>query len=340
MANPPAPSATGAALPTAVPVRRRTSFAWLLPLVGLGLLGYFSFWAYEQQQFNVQLDVTDASGIKAFQTPVLCRGVEVGGVTAVTLHPGGRGASVQIRLQPSGLNLATADSDWWITRPELGLTAVRDVESLLAGPSIQFRPGVEKKADHFTAQIGPPADAGMSDGLRILLRSPDRGAVRPSTPVRYRGIAIGRVVSMRLPQDGRSVLMIVEVDRPYAHLVRNNSRFWHRHDATAQVTRLGLGLSGYQATFPRLNAALDISIDLAVPDPAGPPVSDDSVFVLEGNPPENPTTWAPKLGTPSSQQIAAQAGEPDPADDAYEPAAPEKKRGPIEGLFDLITPFN
>lgn len=339
MANPPDPTVTGAALPTAVPVRRRTSFAWLLPLVGLGLLGYFSFWAYEQQQFNVQLDVIDASGIKAFQTPVLCRGVEVGGVTAVTLHPGGRGASVQIRLERSGLDLATADSDWWITRPELGLTAVRDVESLLAGPSIQFRPGVEKKATHFTAQVGPPADAGMTDGLRILLRSPDRGAIRPSTPVRYRGIPIGRVVSMRLPQDGQSVLMIVEVDRPYAHLVRNNSRFWHRHQAAAQVTRLGLGLSGYQVAFPRLNSALDISIDLAVPDPAGPPVTDDSVFVLEGYAPENHSDWTPKLGTPAAREVTAAQGEPDPDDAAYETAPPEKKRGPIEGLFDLITPF-
>ena len=123
--------------------------------------------------------MADASGIKAFQTPVLCRGVEVGGVTAVRLHPGGRGASVQIRLEPSGLRLATKDSDWWVTRPELSLTAVRDVDALLSGPSIEFRPGAGPAAMHFTAMTGPPADAGMSTGCGWCCAAPAAARFNP-----------------------------------------------------------------------------------------------------------------------------------------------------------------
>ncbi len=345
-------------LPHAIPVRRRRlGLGWLLPLVGLGLLGYFTYWAYEQQRFNVELIVADATGIKAFQTPVLCRGVEVGGVTAVTLHAGGRGASVQLRLEPSGLALATADADWWVTRPELTLTAVRDVESLLAGPSVQFRPGVELPAKRFTALPGPPADAGIQDGLRLVLRSPDRGAVRPGTPLRYRGVSIGRVVSLRLPRNGQSVLVVAEVDRPYAHLVRDNSRFWHRELAQVSVSRVSLGLGGYKVELPRLNSALDLSIDLGVPDAAGPPVSDDSVFVLEAAPPENHRDWRPDLGVGAGAAgitgLAAGSAPDDgvearidelvqraEAAEAAESEKQKKKRGPIEGLFDLIVPFN
>ena len=327
-------SSSPGVLPEAVPVRRRRlALGWLLPLLGLGLVGYFGYWAYEQQQFNVELDVADASGIKAFQTPVLCRGVEVGGVTAVRLHPGGRGASVQIRLEPSGLRLATKDSDWWVTRPELSLTAVRDVDALLSGPSIEFRPGAGPAAMHFTAMTGPPADAGMSNGLRLVLRSPGRGSIQPGTPLRYRGVQIGRVVSLRLPQSGQAVMVVLEVDRPYAHLVRTNSVFWHRHDAVANISRLSLGLDGYRVTFPRLNSALDISIDMAVPDQAAEAAPEDMLFELAGEEPKKHWEWHPPLGSGEGPT------DPDEAAFEVEPEKP-KKRGPIEGLFDLITPFN
>lgn len=325
-------------LPTATPVpRRRVPLGWVLPLVGLGVLVYFAFWAFQQKQANVTLEIENASGIKAFQTPVLCRGVEVGSVTGIELHPGGRGATVQMRLEPSGLRLATQDADWWIVRPKFGLTNVSDVESLLAGPSIEFRPGVQDPARDFTALAGPPADAGMTGGLRLILRADDRGSVDPGTPLRYRGVDVGRVVSLRLPQDGQAVLIIVEVDRPFAHLIRSNTEFWHSQRAVAKITRVNLGLEGYTVDFPRLNTALDIGIDLASPDKPGQPAAPDTVFELAGMPPEDYQAWTPDLKLKSEADAQGDANESASGDD---PETPKKKQGPLEGLFDLIIPFN
>ncbi|MEM7626295.1 MAG: MlaD family protein [Planctomycetota bacterium] len=336
--NDPAPP-DAPSLPAATPVRRRrVSLGWVLPIVGLGLLVYFAYWAYQQKQANVTLEVQDASGIKAFQTPVLCRGVEVGSVTGVELHPGGRGATVRMRLEPSGLRLATADSDWWIVRPRLGLTNVSDVESLLAGPSIEFRPGVESPAREFEGLAGPPADAGMTGGLRLILRANDRGAVDPGTPLRYRGVEVGRVVSLRLPQDGTAVLIIVEVDRPYAHLIRENTAFWHSQRARADISRVSLGLEGYAIEFPRLNTALDISIDLASPDEPGSTAAADTVFDLADMPPEDADDWQPDLKPRPRPEAQATDDDTDAPDG--DASTPEEQRGPLEGLFDLIIPFN
>ncbi|MBB6429791.1 MlaD family protein [Algisphaera agarilytica] len=336
--NPTPPPASS--LPAAVPVRRRRlPFAWLLPVLGLAVVGYFAYWAYTQNEPNVTLRLEDASGIKAFQTPVRCRGVEVGTVTNVALSPNGNGATVSIRLNESGLPLATPDSDWWVLRPEFSLTDVSGVESLLAGPSIEYRPGEEvpRRNKSFTALSGPPSDAGMTGGLRLFITSDQRDAIEPGTSVRFRGIPIGRVVSMRLPTHGQSVVFIAEIDLPFAHLIREKSVFWHRKRAVANLNSVSLGLGGYQIDFPRLNSALDISIDVATPDNPGEEVTADSIFQMQHAPPEDFETWAPNL-------IPVEEPAPTPEQDEQADADPDTpadpKPDPLGDIFNFINPFD
>lgn len=329
-------------LPAAVPVRRRRlPFAWLLPLIGLGVVAYFAYWAYAQNEPNVELRLDNASGIKAFQTPVRCRGVEVGTVTQVTLAPTGNGATVSIRLNESGLPLATRDAEWWVIRPEFSLTDVSGVESLLAGPSIEYRPGVEAPARNkmFTALNGPPPEAGMSGGLRLFLTADARDAIEPGTPVRFRGVPIGRVISMRLPTHGQSVVFIAEIDLPFAHLIREKSVFWHRKRGIAHITRVALGLDGYQIDFPRLNSALHISIDVATPDKPGPPINPDAVFEMQTAPPDKLAVWKPDLTVRDPNQTSTDGQTGETTQDPDEPKE-EEKADPLGDLFNFINPFN
>lgn len=343
------PPASG--LPAAVPVRRRRlPFVWLLPLIGLGVVAYFAYWAYTQNQPNVELRLANASGIKAFQTPVLCRGVEVGTVTDVTLDATGNGATVSIRLDPSGLPLATSDSEWWVIRPEFSLTDVSGVESLLAGPSIEYRPGIEatQRLKVFTGLTGPPPDAGMTGGLRVFLTADERAAIEPGTPLRYRGIPIGRVVSMRLPTHGQAVIFIAEIDLPFAHLVRDNTVIWHQKRAVANITRVSLGLEGYAIDFPRLNSALLISIDLATPDDPGQPITQDAVFAMTDQPPKDYETWAPDLTPAGTRPVTDSTPATTPDDkattqaktDPDQPQKKDQKPDPIGDLFNFINPFD
>ncbi|MEM9914660.1 MAG: MlaD family protein [Planctomycetota bacterium] len=334
-------------LPTAVPVRRRRlPFAWLLPVIGLAVVGYFAWWTYTQNQPNVELRLVNATGIKAFQTPVLCRGVEVGTVTGVALDPAGNGATVSIRLDESGLPLATRDAEWWVIRPEFSLTDIRGVESLLAGPSIEYRPGSQQpergSRKRFTALAGPPAEAGMTGGLRVFLTGNARDAIEPGTPVRFRGVPIGRVVSLRLPTHGQSVVFIVEIDRPFAHLIRDNSVFWHRKNAQAEINSRAIGLGGFEVEFPRLNSALKISIDIATPPDPGPPIVADAVFEMLNAPPDKFESWAPDLTLKPDDEKQSDPDASDPAPNAIDPDAPKKepKPDPLGDLFNFINPFD
>ena len=337
---PPAPQ-PAASLPVATPVRRRRfSLGWLLPVVGVGVIAYFAWWAHAQNQPNLTLEVADASGVKAFQTPVLCRGVEVGSVTDVELKDQGGGAIVRIRLDPAALRLATADASWWITRPEFSLTSISGIEALLAGPSVEFLPGTENPTNRFVALERPPAEAGMTGGLRLFLHANHRGPVEEGTPIQFRGMPVGRVVALGLPTAGRQIVFVCEIERGYSHLIRSNSVFWHRERAIARIEPQALGLGGFRVEFPRLNSALRISIDAATPDNAGPLAEPGSVFDLLEAPPEGHDAWSPDLTPlvdpfpePTRSQLEIENSEKR-AEEA------EKEQGPIEALIDFLIFFD
>lgn len=336
-------------LPVAVPVRRRRlPFAWLLPLIGLAAVGYFAYGAYTQNQPNLTLKLSNAAGIKAFQTPVRCRGVEVGTVTHVELGPDGRGAKVSIRLDASGLHLATPDSEWWVIRPEFSLTDISGVESLLSGPSIEYRPGSEtpRRQKTFTALPGPPPDAGMTGGLCVFLTANTREAIEPGTPVRFRGVPIGRIISMRLPTHGQSVVFVVEIDLPFTHLVCEDSVFWYRKHAHAHIKGSPLGLDGYDVQLPRVNQALDVSIEVATPESEHfTPIGPRSVFEMQFDPPEDYETWAPDLtpekDAPLLDEPAAlnPPGSTPPAE-LDQPKDEVEKSDPLGDIFKFINPFD
>ena len=290
------PPRAAPALPVATPVRRRRlSLGWLLPVVGVGVIVYFAWWAHAQNQPNLTLEVANASGVKAFQTPVLCRGVEVGSVTGVTLKDQGGGAIVRIRLSRAALKLATADAAWWIKRPEFSLTSIRGIEALLSGPAIEFLPGSEAPAQRFTALERPPAEAGMTGGLRLYLHAAQRGPVEEGTPIQFRGMAIGRVVALGLPTAGQQVVFVCEIERGYAHLIRQNTVFWHREHARAEITPQALGLGGFRVELPRLNSALRVSLDAATPSDPGPLAEPGRVFDVQDMPPAELASWNPDL---------------------------------------------
>lgn len=309
--------------------KRRLPWAWLLPIVGLGVIAYFAYWANTRTRENVEVRVADAMGIKAFQTPVLCQGVQVGRVTAIKLDPLAEGAIVQVRLAPSALSLAADGAEWWVVRPELGLTDVSGLEALLSGPSLVFRPGKGEHVDFFEALPAPPVDEGRRGGLPIQLTAADRMGINPGSPIRYRGVPVGRVINLRLQSDGKAVVFQVEIDRPYAHLVRDNSVFWNSGGIRG---KLDLGLGGGEIDLPPLHNILDAGIALATPSQPGLILDHASVFPLLDSPPEDHHDWTPDLRTDAFGLPSAEA---EAANDA-DAKANERDRPNL----DLISPHH
>lgn len=180
----------------------------------------------------------------------------------------------------------------------------------------------------------------MTGGLRIYLHADHRGPVDEGTPINFRGLPIGRVVALGLPTAGQRVVFVCEIQRGYAHLIRENTVFWHRERARADINPQALGLGGFRVEFPRLNSALRISLDAATPNDPGPMSQPGRNFDIQDTPPRDLDDWSPDLTPlvdpfpePTPQQLEIQESE----DSA---SAADEKKGPIESIIDFLIFFD
>ena len=281
--------------------RRQTArpsvWRWLWSLAPLGvtlLIVAWLIWA-PSQGVLVTIRFSQGHGIKPGD-PLMHRGIEAGRVEKVALADDLTGVRVEVRLSPEANDLARVGSQFWVVRPQLDINGVAGLETLLGAKHISVLPGPADapRAWEFVGRDDPPPlDLQEPGGLEIVLQAPASAGLRPGTPVEYRDLRIGSVVSVNLASDGGAVEARVYIRPNHVGLIRTNTRFWRSGGIRASG-----GLSGLTLEVPPLDRLLTAGIEAAVPDPPGPLVRPGRRFVLEDAPPENARTWRPVLSEP------------------------------------------
>ena len=89
-------------------------------------------------------------------------------------------------------------------------------------------PGSGKEQTHFTALDTQPKYRLNTGELMIHLHADDLGSLNSGSLVYYRKIPVGKVYDYTISEAGnKGVTIDVLIDRRFAHLVKNNSRFWN-----------------------------------------------------------------------------------------------------------------
>jgi paraquat-inducible protein B len=94
----------------------------------------------------------------------------------------------------------------------------------------------------FTGLETAPAVTMDVPGSRFQLHSPDIGSLDIGSPVYFRRIQVGQVVSYELDKDGKGVTFKVFVAAPYDTYVRTNTRFWNASGVDVTIDANGLKL--------------------------------------------------------------------------------------------------
>lgn len=282
--------------PVATVEPRRASLAWVVLLVVVvGVSGYVVWRARQASGPRVEIAFVDANGLEA-GAPVVYLGTRVGVVREVRLTPDLAGVAVVAELEPNAAGLAREGTRFWIVRPEVSLRGVSGLDALL-GPrylAVQPAPSDHPRADTFTGLTTPPVGAGEGDGLRVTLRTPQLGSVRPGAPVLYRGVRVGRVADTGLSPDATHVGVTVVVDASYAPLVRTNSRFWN-----AGGVGVDFGIfSGLTVQAGSLDTIVEGAIAFATPNEPGDPAQQGASFELAPEPKDAWLGWTPEIGLP------------------------------------------
>lgn len=281
-------------IPTAVVRPRRISWAWLVPLSAVLLVGamlYVDLVRDRGPRITILFD--DAAGIRQGDA-IVHRGLSVGVVRHLRLTEDMTGVIATAELARHAAPLAVEGTEFWIVRPELSLERVAGLETLLGPQYIAARPGPlgAPAADEFVGLDAPPALEPAADGtLRLTLRADRLGSLGPGSPVLYREIRVGSVRSARLAPNATHVLIAIDIEPRFAPLVRDNTRFW-RSGGVGFDFGLFRGLS---VRADSLTSAINSGVSLATPRRPGDAPSAGAVFELADTPDEDWLEWSPEI---------------------------------------------
>jgi len=276
-------------------LRRQRLFrlSWIVPLVAAIIAGWLIFQHLQRQGPEITVRFDDVTGLRVGQTPVKYRGVQVGEVIDMRLSSDRKQALVKIRLHDSAAGVAREGTRFWIVRPRVGWGAVSGLGTVLTGPEIQVLPVEDDKAARADDFIGlEAAPVGLeAEGLRLVLRAARPKAIRPHTPVYYRGVEVGLVQKIELSPNTAAADLHVLVFRRYAPLVREGSVFWNTSGVSAKASLM----KGLDFELESLRSLVQGGVEFATPSAKAPRARAGTVFFLHDAPKDEWLNWEPHL---------------------------------------------
>lgn len=242
---------------------------WAVPIAAIGVAAWLGLRALARGGETVTVAFDASHGVKAGQTKVTLRGVDVGEVVGVTLADGAHGVRMKLRLDRKAAPYLRTGSRFWLEGAEVDLTDLSSIRDLLAGPQIAMEPGPGPRARRFIGLDRPPAMPEPAPGTAFVLTTDDLGALQQGSSVYYGGLAVGKVTAVRLMGPRRFELDAF-VRAPYDRYVTTAARFWSV--GAVDVSASGHGVKA-QLTSPMALVAGGVAFgapDRAPPAPRAP----------------------------------------------------------------------
>jgi len=272
---------------------RWVGLVWVIPLIAALVAGWLVWQRYQQRGPEVVVAFGDGGGLRVGQTQVKYRGVSIGEVIGVALSRDQQKALVRIRLAKSAEGVARDGAQFWIVRPQFGFGNVTGLGTVLTGPEIQVIPGKGEPARRFEGLDSAPVGLGMA-GLRIILRAAQPRAIKPNTPVYYRGVEVGMVQRLDLAPNSLSADIHVLIHQRYAGLVRQGSAFWN----ASGINVKGSIFKGVEVDLESVRSLVTGGIEFATPSEKAPRVKSGTVFFLHDEAKKEWLNWTAKIPLP------------------------------------------
>jgi len=263
---------------------------WAVPVVAAAVAAWLVYDRMRQYGPEIVIQFKDGGGLRAGQTPIKYRGVQVGEVTRLEVSTDREHVLVKARMQRNAASLASEGAVFWIVRPQVGWGNVTGLNTVISGPEIQLLAGKgEARVTEFKGLERAPVAMGAS-GLKVILKAVRPLSLRPNSPVYYRGVEVGVVQDIDLSRDSTAAEIHVIVWQRYAGLVRTGSAFW---DASGVSVKGGL-LKGMEVDFESFRALLAGGIEFASPEKS-PPAKSGATFFLHDAPAKEWLGWSPRI---------------------------------------------
>ncbi|GGI88715.1 PqiB family protein [Shewanella gelidii] len=212
---------------------------WLLPIVALALGSWLGIKSIKESGIEVSVHFPSATGIDVGKTLVKYQGLTVGKVVDIGLDQDLSGVNVDILMDYRAEPFLTTGTKFWLVTPKASITGVEGLDALFSGNYIGVQPGQGDTNYSFEAEKQAPAITPGSEGVVLELTAEKLGSIDVGSPVFYRQIPVGNIVSYRLTNH-QTVTINAFVQEQYAYLVKHNSSFWNVSGVSIDASLQGI----------------------------------------------------------------------------------------------------
>ncbi|WP_166824599.1 MlaD family protein [Thalassoroseus pseudoceratinae] len=155
------------------------------------------------------------------------RGVDVGAVTGMTLANDSETIEVHVQLTPEAEAIAREGTQFWIERPELSLSRLRGIDTVVGAKYIGVAPGPDdgaKRLEFVGRETMPRLPVGRS--VEVTITFPDGNGLVVGDVVKHRGIVIGEVTAVSLVEDFDGVQVTARLVGSATEIACQGSQFW------------------------------------------------------------------------------------------------------------------
>ena len=183
---------------------------------------------FESADFGIPMELKLASGkgISEGVTKVMYRGLEAGYVKHITFNDDAqRSVTAHILLDPRADIILRENTRFWLVSPQISTSGVKNIDTILTGSYITFKPGEGEFRNRFEIMQDPPAEAPLRPGKTFLLSSAETIFQSSGAPIYYQKMQIGEVIGSKLSDDRRTIITKAFVYQDYTDLITSQTVF-------------------------------------------------------------------------------------------------------------------
>jgi len=176
---------------------------------------------------NMTLQLASSLGITEGETKIMYRGLVAGVVEKMEFNEDERHTvTAHIMLDPRAGRILRQDTQFWIVRPKVSTEGVENLNTLLSGPHITFKPGEGEFQNHFEVLPEPPPQKPLRPGSELVLTAPESYTTRKGAPVTFENKKVGEVLDVELDVHSHNFEILIFIYQQYEKLVEPTSVFW------------------------------------------------------------------------------------------------------------------
>ncbi len=265
---------------------------WILTALCAAVAGGLVAWQLGGRGPMIDVQFAEGYGLQAGD-PVRYRGITVGEIIEIDLDESLEAVVVRIQLTEAAADVAREGARFWIERPNISIGKVRGLDTLMGGRFVGVLPGpidAPSCRKFYGLDVASAPVRNLTDGLEVTLEGKGRYGLQVGSPINYRGVTVGQILSVGLTNDAATVEARAYIEPEYRQLVREKTRFWSSSGLGVKI-----GFGGIELDADTLATIAAGGVAFATPNLPGRPASTGQRFGLAKSPHKDWLEWQPRV---------------------------------------------